>query len=72
MKMENGQARLYGGVGMDNCIVCQEKGKLGYYLYHSFICTDCEQKMIETDPKDPRYQFFIDKLRVIREERMIM
>ncbi len=47
----------------DPCVICNEPKQAGIYLYTSFICTDCEQKMIHTDPGDPAYKEFVDKLK---------
>lgn len=56
---------------MNHCVVCDKEKSVGYYLYHSFICTDCEKKIIETDSSDPAYQVYVEKLRAVREERII-
>ncbi|MFK4996576.1 sigma factor G inhibitor Gin [Bacillus sp. N9] len=45
--------------------------KQGYHLYTSYICTDCETAMINSDPVDPTYKYFIHKLKVITEDRTI-
>lgn len=45
------------------CVVCEEKKQLGIHLYTSFICTDCEKVLINTDTDDPRYMFFINQLK---------
>ena len=49
----------------ETCVICEEiKGK-GIHLYTSFICTDCEKDMIVTDTHDPKYKYYLKKLRKI-------
>lgn len=45
------------------CIVCEEEKQLGIHLYLSFICTDCEIKMIHTEPRDQLYDFYVERLK---------
>ncbi|HEY4553987.1 MAG TPA: sigma factor G inhibitor Gin [Bacillaceae bacterium] len=56
---------------METCIICGEAQQHGIHLYTSFICTDCERAMVKTSTKDPAYQVFIDKLKVIRETKIL-
>ncbi len=54
-----------------NCVICEKKKHRGYYLYTSFICTECEKKLIETDTCDPRYHFYIKQLRKINRRQIL-
>lgn len=67
----DGQNNMYGGGVMEKCIVCDEAQKHGIHLYTSFICTDCEKAMINTDPTDPTYKYFINQLKVVTEAKIM-
>ncbi|RLQ91707.1 sigma factor G inhibitor Gin [Falsibacillus albus] len=47
------------------CIVCEEHKSKGIHLYTSFICRDCEEDMVHTDTKDPKYKYYINQLKKI-------
>lgn len=47
------------------CIVCEKEKRNGYYLYDSFICLDCEKKIITTEPDEPLYFFYVQQLKKI-------
>lgn len=49
----------------EQCVVCEQVKPAGIHLYTSFICTECEQIMIQTDTSDPKYKFYVDKLRKV-------
>lgn len=46
-----------------SCIVCEENKTEGIHLYTSFICSECEEEMVGTETNEPKYQYFIDKLK---------
>jgi hypothetical protein len=50
-----------------SCQICNEMKVKGITLYTTFICSECEKEMIQTEPGDEKYQFFIEKLRVINQ-----
>lgn len=52
------------------CIICEQKKQIGIHLYTSFICSDCEEKMISTSPNDPAYQFYISKLKKVNAAKI--
>lgn len=56
---------------METCIICKKEKKIGIHLYTSFICTDCEREMVKTDTDDPKYQFFIEQMKVIKETKIV-
>ncbi|MBM4765337.1 sigma factor G inhibitor Gin [Bacillus sp. B15-48] len=49
----------------ETCIICEKLKPTGIHLYTSFICTECENGMILTDTNDPKYKYFVEKLKKI-------
>lgn len=49
----------------ETCIICEETKYEGYHLYTKFICTDCEKDMLQTETDDPKYHFYIKKLKKV-------
>lgn len=49
------------------CIICECEQKNGIHLYTSFICEDCERDMVKTDTEDPKYEFYLQQLRKIKQ-----
>ncbi|MDC3414892.1 sigma factor G inhibitor Gin [Terrihalobacillus insolitus] len=45
------------------CGICEQEKSRGIHLYTLFICCECEQKMIQTDPKEAEYQYYLKKLK---------
>ncbi|KKB39376.1 sigma factor G inhibitor Gin [Bacillus thermotolerans] len=52
---------------MKECIVCEEEKKEGMYICSSFVCKECEQEMVNTEPEESKYKEFVKKLRKIRK-----
>lgn len=50
----------------ETCIICDTEKTKGIHLYTSFVCTDCEIDMIQTETEDPKYKYFINKLRRVK------
>ena len=50
------------------CVVCETDKGEGIQLYTSFLCVDCERKIIQTSPSDPDYKYFLSRLKKIRTE----
>ncbi|MDQ0273126.1 sigma factor G inhibitor Gin [Cytobacillus purgationiresistens] len=48
-----------------SCIICEETKTQGIHLYTSFICTDCEKDLIATETNDPKYKYYLNKLKKI-------
>ncbi|WP_459503760.1 sigma factor G inhibitor Gin [Bacillus sp. C1] len=48
------------------CIVCENRKNDGIYVQTSFICGDCERDMIETETNDPKYIYYLQRLRKIQ------
>lgn len=49
----------------ETCVICENLKPKGIHLYTSFICTDCESDLIQTDTNDPKYKYFLKQLRKI-------
>jgi hypothetical protein len=47
------------------CVICEEDKTRGIHLYTSFICTDCESDLINTDTDNPKYKYYLKKLRKV-------
>lgn len=52
------------------CIICEQKKTKGIHLYTSFICSQCERKIISTETNDPRYKFFIKQLKKVNSTKI--
>ncbi|WP_369901559.1 sigma factor G inhibitor Gin [Bacillus manliponensis] len=57
----------YTKVQEEICIICECEQKNGIYLYRSFICEECERDMVKTDTEDPKYTFYLQQLRKIKQ-----
>ncbi|MED1441201.1 MULTISPECIES: sigma factor G inhibitor Gin [Aeribacillus] len=47
----------------ETCVICDKQKEKGIHLYSSFICTDCEKDMVQTDTSDWKYQYFVEQLK---------
>mgnify|MGYP001031734777 CR=1 FL=1 len=50
----------------ETCIICDIVKMSGIHLYTSFICVDCEKEMTSTQTSDPKYQYYLEKLRRVK------
>ncbi|WP_087946614.1 sigma factor G inhibitor Gin [Neobacillus bataviensis] len=50
---------------VETCVICESLKPKGIHLYTSFICTECENDLIQTDTNDPKYKHFLKQLRKI-------
>lgn len=50
----------------ETCIICDMEKTTGIHLYTSFICVDCEKEMTSTQTSDPKYQYYLEKLRRVK------
>lgn len=55
----------------ETCIVCEQNKEKGIHLYTSFICEDCEKDMVLTDTNDPKYKYYIERLKMITYKQNI-
>jgi hypothetical protein len=51
-----------------HCIICNDEHFEGIQLLDQFICTSCEQEMVQTDVDDPKYLYYVYQLRSILPE----
>ncbi|WP_217588384.1 sigma factor G inhibitor Gin [Lentibacillus saliphilus] len=49
----------------EQCGICEEKKPYGIHLYHLFICQDCEYNMVHTEPREVKYQYYLEKLKPV-------
>ena len=47
------------------CVICEEGKEKGIHLYQSFICMECEKDLIVTETNDPKYKYYLQKLKKI-------
>lgn len=52
-----------------SCIICKQKKREGIKIYTQWICIACEHEIVQTDAKDPKYPFFIDRMKQIWYKR---
>ena len=50
----------------ETCIICDKEKELGIHLYTSFICVECEKEMTSTQTSDPKYQYYLEKLKRVK------
>ena len=58
--------------GGETCVICEQEKSTGIHLYTSFICTECERKIISTDTSDPQYKFYIKQLKKINTPKIFL
>lgn len=49
----------------ETCVICEDQKQKGIHLYTSFICTDCEEDLIQTETHDPKYKYYLKQLKKI-------
>ncbi len=47
----------------ERCAVCEKLKTEGIKVFHSFLCEQCEQEMLETDTEDAKYQYYLEKMK---------
>lgn len=50
---------------MCQCGICEESKEKGIYIYKLFICHECEQNMVQTKPREDKYEYYLQKLKNI-------
>ncbi|PGT90979.1 sigma factor G inhibitor Gin [Bacillus sp. AFS040349] len=50
----------------ETCIICDKEKATGIHLYTSFICVECEKNITNTQTSDPKYQYYLEKLRRVK------
>ena len=54
----------------ERCGICEEEKERGIHLYKMFICTECEQNMIHTEPREEKYRYYLRKLKNMNQPRL--
>ncbi|RDW15280.1 sigma factor G inhibitor Gin [Oceanobacillus arenosus] len=49
------------------CGICEEEKREGIHLYNFFICSECEHNMIHTEPREEKYNYYLQKLKNISQ-----
>ncbi|SHG70980.1 sigma factor G inhibitor Gin [Ornithinibacillus halophilus] len=62
------EERLYEEV--EQCGICEDRKEKGIHLYNMFICLDCEHNMIHTEPREEKYQYYLQKLKNINKPKL--
>lgn len=52
---------------INECVICEEQREDGIYLYTTFICTSCEYNLIHTEPREKKYNYYVNKLKQLDE-----
>ncbi|MCL6633046.1 MAG: sigma factor G inhibitor Gin [Alicyclobacillus herbarius] len=58
--MSNQKARIR------RCIVCDQPREIGITVFGQFICGECEKEIVSTDTSEPRYQYYVQRLKRLR------
>lgn len=48
---------------IEHCGICEEEKEQGIRLYKLFICSECEWNMIHTEPREEKYNYYLQKLK---------
>lgn len=51
------------------CGICDQEKYRGIHLYNMYICNECEKEIIQTEPNEQKYQYFLEKLRSINQAK---
>ncbi|MGX1902130.1 sigma factor G inhibitor Gin [Thermolongibacillus altinsuensis] len=72
--MKLGKLFMGGGGWMekldDVCIICDHSDKKGFHLCHYFICLDCHNDIVQTSTDDAKYQFYVNRLKKLIENKI--
>ncbi|WP_428910305.1 sigma factor G inhibitor Gin [Niallia sp. Krafla_26] len=55
----------------ETCVICDEQKDKGIHLYTSFICIECEKDVILTETNDPKYKYYLSKLRKVTKPGIV-
>ncbi|MFC5733292.1 sigma factor G inhibitor Gin [Cytobacillus gottheilii] len=53
------------------CVICDQAKVRGIHLYTSFICTECERELISTDTSNPKYKYYLTKLKKVTTPQIL-
>lgn len=48
---------------LNECHICNERTGLGIWLVGGYICSSCLEEISNTEVQDPKYDYFIFKLK---------
>ena len=65
--LSNGGAVMKEPIFRERCGICEEDKGEGIHLYNLFICTECEYNMIHTEPREEKYNYYLQKLKNINQ-----
>lgn len=54
----------------EHCGICEETKEKGIFLYRLFICFECEQNMVHTEPREEKYNYYLRKLKNMSPPRL--
>jgi len=54
----------------EHCVMCEEEKEIGIHLYKLFICSACERKMLQTEPHEETYHYYLKKLKNMNQPRI--
>lgn len=47
----------------ESCLICETRKTKGYKLFNSFVCEDCERKIVKTEAGTDEYFEYVHKMR---------
>ncbi|MDQ0158425.1 MULTISPECIES: sigma factor G inhibitor Gin [Alkalibacillus] len=45
------------------CQVCDQWKAQGIYVLTNFICQSCERAIVQTNPEEEQYQYYVEKMK---------
>ena len=78
IKWGNNEVKISGGVEMEpikqinQCGICEEAKDHGIHLYRLFICSECERNIICTEPREEKYNYYLQKLKNIDQSSVYL
>jgi len=55
--------KLMEVISLWKCSICDDEQLEGIFIRTVFICTGCEHNMIHTEPREEKYQYYVQKLK---------
>lgn len=52
------------------CGICGAEKEAGIHVYTMFICCECEQEIVHTEPEEQKYHMFIEKLKSMKQLKL--
>ena len=47
------------------CMICECAGSNGIHILSQFICSDCEEEIVNTSVEDDLYIYFVERMRAV-------